>query len=95
MLRMRTHNEHRRRWLEFTDRAAETLQDGYNETKMVEAIRFCWQGQKQFAEPFLRTAVDFLLTQNILLWSESRLAAERPFSVLVRGSPRRLGGLAL
>ena len=67
MLRMRTRNEHKRRRLEFADRAAGTVQDGYDEAKMVEAIRFCWQGQKQSVEPFLCTAVDFLLAHNILL----------------------------
>ena len=45
---------------------------------MIEAIRFCWQGQKQLAELFLHTAIDFLLVHNILLQSESRLAIELP-----------------
>ena len=67
MLRMRTRNEHKRRQFEFADRAAGTVQDGYDEAKMVEAIRFCWQGQKQSVELFLCTAVNFLLTYNILL----------------------------
>ena len=52
------------------------MQDGYDETKMIEAVRFCWQGRKQSAESLLRTAVDFLLSHNILMRSESRLAAE-------------------
>ena len=67
MLRMRTHNKHKQRRLEFADRAAGTVQDGYDEAKMIEAIRFCWQGQKQSVELFLYTAVDFLLAHNILL----------------------------
>jgi Centromere DNA-binding protein complex CBF3 subunit, domain 2 len=54
------------------------LQDGYDEAKMIDAVRFCWQGQKQSTEPYLRTAVDFLLAHNVLLRSESRLAAEFP-----------------
>lgn len=74
--RMRTRNEHRRRKLEFTDRAAGTVQDGYDETKMVEAVRFCWQGRKQPAESLLRAAVDFLLSHHILRRSKWRLAAE-------------------
>jgi hypothetical protein len=45
---------------------------------MVYAVRFCWRGRKQSTEPYLRTAVDFLLAHNVLLRSESRLAAEFP-----------------
>ncbi|KAF2175248.1 hypothetical protein K469DRAFT_611327 [Zopfia rhizophila CBS 207.26] len=57
--------------------AVGTLQDGYSEAKMMEAVRFCWQSQKkQSTESYLRTAVDFLLAHNILLRSESRLEAE-------------------
>ena len=41
VLRARTRGEHRRRRLEFADRAAGTLQDGYDEAKMVDAVRFC------------------------------------------------------
>ena len=26
------------------------MQDGYDEAKIVKAIRFCWQGQKQLVE---------------------------------------------
>jgi hypothetical protein len=78
VLRARARGEHRRRRLEFADRAAGTLQDGYDEAKMVDAVRFCWQGRKQSTEPYLRTAVDFLLAHNVLLRSESRLAAEFP-----------------
>jgi hypothetical protein len=78
VLRARTRREHRRR-LEFADRAARTLQDGYDEAKMVDAVRFCWQDpqKRQSTEPYLRTAVDFL-AHNVLLRSESRLAAEFP-----------------
>ena len=80
LLKARMRGEHRRRRLEFADRAAGTLQDGYDEAKMTEAIRFCWQGKNQnkSAEPYLRTALDFLLAHNLLLRSESRLAAELP-----------------
>jgi hypothetical protein len=45
---------------------------------MVDAVRFCWRGRKQSTEPYLRTAVDFLLAHNVLLRSESRLAAGFP-----------------
>lgn len=51
--------EYRWRRLEFADRAAGTLQDGYDEAKIINAVRFCWQGRKQSIEPYLRTAVDF------------------------------------
>jgi len=99
LLRARRCGEHKRRRLEFADRAAGTLQDGYSKAKMIEAIRFCWeQGQprqpqpaattttkkkrkrqsKPSTEPYLRTAVDFLLAHNMLLRSESCLAAELP-----------------
>jgi len=93
-LSARRTGEHKRRRLEFAKRAAGTLQDGYSEAKMIEAIRFCWeQGQaqppppattknrkqpKQPTEPYLRTAVDFLLAHNMLLRSKSRLGAELP-----------------
>src|SRR5215472_10712470 len=81
LLRARRSGEHARRRLEFTDRAAGTLQDGYNEAKMIDAIRFCWgqtnpawgQAQqkrsKQSTEPYLRTAADFLHAHNMLLRS--------------------------
>jgi len=84
---MRTHrrNEHRRRRIEFTDRAAGTVQDGYNETKMVEAVRFCWRGQRASAESHLHTAVDFLLSHNLLLRSEMRLGAELPDFFTIQG----------
>jgi len=46
--------------IEFADTAADAIQDAYNESKMIEAVRFCWQtGKKKSMEPFLRTAVDF------------------------------------
>jgi hypothetical protein len=77
----RSCGEYRQRWLEFMDRAAGTLQNGYDETKMTKAIRFCWQGHKKQSattEPYLYTIVDFLLAHNLLLWSQSRLTAEFP-----------------
>jgi Centromere DNA-binding protein complex CBF3 subunit, domain 2 len=47
---------------------------------MVDAVRFCWQDRQmnQSTEPYLRTAIDFLLAHHVLLRSESRLAAEFP-----------------
>ncbi|KAF2178737.1 hypothetical protein K469DRAFT_802592, partial [Zopfia rhizophila CBS 207.26] len=72
LLRARTRGEHKRRRLEFADRAVGTLQDGYSEAKMRK------KQSKQSTEPYLRTAVDFLLAHNMLLRSESRLEAELP-----------------
>jgi hypothetical protein len=46
VLRARAPGEHRRRRLEFADRAAGILRDGYDEAKMVDAVRFCWYGWK-------------------------------------------------
>jgi hypothetical protein len=43
---------------------------------MIDAVCFRWRGRKQLIEPYLRTAVDFLLAYNVLLRSESRLAVE-------------------
>lgn len=67
---------------QFTDRAAGTMQDGYNHEKMIELVQFCWQGWMQAAdkkhrkpqavESYLRTVVDFLLSHNMLLRGESR-----------------------
>jgi hypothetical protein len=76
VLRAWGRGKHRWQQLEFADRAAGTLQDGYNEIKMIEAVQFCWQGRKQSTELYLYTAVDFLLAHNILLHSESQLTAE-------------------
>jgi len=42
VLRARGRGEHRRRRLEFADRTAGTLQDGCDEAKMIDAVRFCW-----------------------------------------------------
>jgi hypothetical protein len=102
LLKAHTRNEHQRRRLEFADRAAGTIQDGYDEEKMMQAVRICWQeaeqgqgqgqgygrggtGKKQSTEAYLHTAIDFLLSHNLLLRSESRLAAELPdfFSIML------------
>jgi hypothetical protein len=32
---------------QYTDRAAGTMQDGYDQEKMIEIIRLCWQGWRQ------------------------------------------------
>ena len=83
VLSARAQREHVRRRKEFLDRAAGTLQDGYDETKMKEVVRYCWTGYKelknltpQSMESFLRTAVDFLLSHSMLLRGEARRSAE-------------------
>lgn len=80
LLKARSRGEFKRRRLEFMERAAGTLQNGYDEAKMIDAVCFCKQRQNrtQLAKPYLRTTVDFLLAHNILLRSESHHAAEFP-----------------
>ena len=51
---------------------------------MIDVVRFCWQSRKQSTEPYLRTAVDFLLARNVLPRSESPLVAEFPTSLRSR-----------
>jgi hypothetical protein len=41
VLRARGRSEHQRQRLEFADRAAGMLQDGYDEAKMLDAVRIC------------------------------------------------------
>ena len=81
LLRAYERGEHKRRRLEFADQAIGTLLDGYDEAKLIEAVRFCWQGGEKrplAAEPYLRTTTDFLLAHHLLLRSEDRLGAELP-----------------
>jgi hypothetical protein len=77
--------ENVRKRKQFIDRAAGTLQDGYNHDKMIDLVRFCWQGwmqtetkhrKPQAVESYLRTVVDFLLSHNMLLRGESRRKLE-------------------
>lgn len=77
--------EHIRKREQFQDRAAGTLLDGYDEDKMVDVVRYCWQqnatgrGQRvKNIEARLRTGLDFLLSHNMLLRSEARRKAEHP-----------------
>lgn len=83
VLSARAQKEHVRRRTEFLDRAAGTLQDGYDEAKMKEIVRYCWTGHQELKNPtpqsvesFLRTAVDFLLSHSMLLRGETRRGAE-------------------
>jgi hypothetical protein len=83
----RLHQESKRRRDQYLDRAAGTLQDGYSKEKVKDFVRFCWQGWRQkdikFRKPqaqesYLRTAVDFLFSHNMLLRGESRRQLQFP-----------------
>lgn len=85
VLKTHARREHVRKRLEFSDRAAGTLQDSYNEGNMADIVRFCWTGwqaqpnqKKQSVESYLRTAADFLFSHNMLLRGESRRTVELP-----------------
>lgn len=79
LLKNRDRQETERKKKQFTDRGMGTLLDGYNETDMVNIVRACWtkfSSQKHYSpasvEAWLRTAVDFLFSHNMLLRGESR-----------------------
>ncbi|KAJ5142583.1 short-chain dehydrogenase [Penicillium bovifimosum] len=83
----RLHKESERKREQYLDRAAGTLQDGYSRDKIKDFIRYCWQGWRskdlkhrkpQAQESYLRTAVDFLFSHNMLLRGESRRCLQFP-----------------
>jgi hypothetical protein len=87
LLEGRVRQENKRRRAEYLDGAAGTLQDGYSKDKIKEFVRYCWQGWKnkdtKFRKPeaqesYLRTAVDFLSSHNMLFRGESRRLVELP-----------------
>ncbi|KAJ5085702.1 short-chain dehydrogenase [Penicillium argentinense] len=64
-----------------------TLQDWYSKDKIKDFVRYCWQGwrtkdlrhrKRQAQESYLRTAVDFLFSHNMLLLGESRRQLQFP-----------------
>jgi hypothetical protein len=72
----RLHKEGERKREQYLDRAAGTLQDGYSKDKIKDFVRYCWQGWRskdlkhrkpQAQGSYLRTAVDFLFSHNMLL----------------------------
>ena len=72
-----------RRKAEFIDRGASTLQDGYSLIDFENIVRSCWAiadirsaPTNQTIEAYFRTALDFLLSHNMLLRGENRRAAE-------------------
>ncbi|KAJ5110851.1 short-chain dehydrogenase [Penicillium argentinense] len=83
----RLHKESERKREQYLDRAAGTLQDGYSKDKIKDFVRYCWQGWRtkdlkhrkpQAQESYLRTAVDFLFSHNMLLRGESRRQLQFP-----------------
>ncbi|KAJ5449533.1 short-chain dehydrogenase [Penicillium daleae] len=76
----RLHKESERKREKYLDRVAGTLQDGYSKDKIKDFVRYCWHGWRtidlkhrkpQAQESYLRTAVDFLFSHNMLLRGES------------------------
>lgn len=83
----RRRQESKRKREQYLDRAANTLQDGYDKDKLKAFVRFCWEGWRQTdgknrkpqaQESYLRTAVDFLFSHNMLLRGEARRQLELP-----------------
>jgi hypothetical protein len=86
-LENRVRQESKRKRAEYLDRTAGILQDGYSKDKIKEFVRYCWQGWRgkdtksrklEAQESYLRTAVDFLFSHNMLLRGESRRLVELP-----------------
>jgi hypothetical protein len=72
--------EHMRRRAEFADRGIATIQDGYTATQIPDLHKKAWElalGGAS-AEMSLRTAVDFLFGNTMLLRSSNRLPMELP-----------------
>ena len=79
LLNDRSVKEFVRRKAEFIDRGVSTLQDGYTMTDLANIVRRCWTvadppstATSQTIEASFRTAVDFLLSHNMLLRGENR-----------------------
>ena len=91
ILTTRKQGEDVRRRAQYVDRAAGTLQDGYNVDAVERFVRACWtdwfkeNGKRNSGttEAYLRTSADFLLSHSMLLRSQSRLTIQLPdlFSV--------------
>jgi hypothetical protein len=85
MLRNHRQDEARRKRSQYTDRGFNTLQDSYTEDDIKAIVRYCWAGwmkdaiknrKPQAQESYLRTAVDFLFSHNMLLRGEDRRGLE-------------------
>lgn len=78
--------EHHRRREEFVDRGEATIQDGYTASQIPQVHDKVWSlevGGERAVEQALRTKVDFLFGNSMLLRSSNRLPMELPdlFSV--------------
>ena len=78
--------EHHRRREEFVDRGEATIQDGYTVAQIPQVHNKVWSlevGGERAVEQALRTKVDFLFGNSMLLRSSNRLPMELPdlFSV--------------
>ena len=83
LLTNRLHEEFVRKKNEFTNRGSATLQDGYSAREFEAIVRGCWiivEGKSALIsltiEAYFRTALDFLLSHNMLLRGENRRGAE-------------------
>jgi hypothetical protein len=74
------HGEHARRRIEFADRGVSTMRDGYIASQIPDLHRQVWgQGLGQgVVEQALRTQVDFLLGNSMLLRYGNRGPMELP-----------------
>ena len=85
--------EHQRRRREYVDRGLATIRDGYMASQILDICRQVWQSGlgPQKEEQHLRTFVDFLFGNSMLLRLSNRLPIELPyiFSMpLVREGPK-------
>jgi hypothetical protein len=73
--------EHHRRREEFVDRGESTIQDGYTVQQIPQIHEKAWSmalGGQRAVEQALRTKVDFLLGNSMLLRTSNRLPMELP-----------------
>jgi len=81
LLDSRFREEHERNRAEFKDRGARTFLDGYTAENMYRIVRYCWQGGEETSRnvaPLLRTVVDFLIGNYMMVRPHYRRDAELP-----------------
>lgn len=85
VLEHRLRQESVRKKIEYADRAAGTMIDGYDPRHLQRFVRACWTSWSQgrgvsspTVEAFLRTSCDFLIAHQMLLRGESRRTLEFP-----------------
>ena len=82
ILKEQTRSEFERKKSEFVDQGTATLQKSYSLTDFENVVWGCWTSAisgsptGQTIEAYFRTAIDFLLSHNMLLRSENRRAVE-------------------